>query len=79
MRKLKLETDELRVETFDPAPLTLRDGGTVLGHSDDRTTTEEPDTGERCEVVFLPETDWKTCRSCGITCLTCNITCEPCA
>lgn len=69
MPKLTLQLDALQVETFDPSPTAGTRAGTVHAHSDEA----EPGTGE---VVLIPETDYKTCRSCPICTL--RITCDPC-
>jgi len=78
MRKLKLEIDDLEVESFE-AGQEHRRSGTVRGHDDDTMETEwctgYPDCGvseQGCKTPYL--TCYGTCR-CSENCETATIQC----
>ncbi len=52
MKKLSLEMDELRVESFSPVEAPVADRGTVHGNEV---------TGSKCSVVYCPFTAYATC------------------
>ena len=67
MIKMKLEIDDLRVESFATAS-AASERGTVHGRSD------EPEEGDA--VALLPVTDWKTCQGGDCTARTlCHYSC----
>ena len=68
MKKLKLDLDDLKVESFETTPETGNPRGTVVGYGD---------TFGRCETFDLI-TCFEPCETstCGHTCArTCNNTC----
>lgn len=72
MKKLKLDLDELAVETFDPAASEPGEG-TVLGEQVGNTLMLSCGRGP---CVTLAAT-CITCMTCGVTCLTCFVSCGP--
>ncbi len=52
MKKLSLEMDDLRVESFSTVEAPGADRGTVQGHEI---------TGSKCSVVYCPVTAYVTC------------------
>lgn len=60
MRKLKLEIEELAVETFEPAAEVAEKAGTVRAH----------DAAEAEMVISQPLSNcfWSACATCGIYC-----------
>ena len=72
MRKLKLQIDDLAIESF--ATVTVaRDEGTVVGHA----TQGNKDTCDPAVGSCFGYTCYETCQ-CGETKVdTCNFTCDP--
>jgi hypothetical protein len=74
MRKMKLEIDALRVDTFDTTAIVRRNPGTVRAHADAND--------DELIAITTPQTQerscWGTCKlSCWGTCeASCNGTCE---
>lgn len=58
MKKLKLELDTLRVDSFAPAPEPEKPGGTVAGHAATPTCPTHP----------LTQCPWSAFPTCGIWC-----------
>jgi len=66
MAKIRLDVDDLRVESFGTAA-GASERGTVHGRSG------EPEPGD---AAFLPVTDWKTCQGSDCTARTlCHYSC----
>jgi hypothetical protein len=83
MRKLKLDLDDLAVETFDPRPGLADPRGTLFGHDGTGATVCWGGTCPGCEYTQLRNTECATCweptcvptecGTCGET--TCSETC----
>ncbi|HEX8245517.1 MAG TPA: hypothetical protein VF541_18540 [Longimicrobium sp.] len=58
MRKLKLEIEELAVETFEPAADESERAGTVRAHDAEEMVASKP----------LSDCVWSLCQTCGIYC-----------
>jgi hypothetical protein len=69
MRKIKLETDALRVETFDVTPEIARWGGTVAGAERFAPATDDTRKPD-CDVSGSPTCGYSNCGD--NTCGTCD-------
>ena len=93
MNKLRLELDDLRVDTFSTSPSADEAGGTVRGHDDPSFFQPCQSYNVPCEVDYTdgcpPATMAATCagtcascNSCYYSCVTCwnscAPTCDPC-
>ncbi len=79
MKKLKLNLEELKVESFETTNKIFNKKGTVKGQTDNivdsRTVLSDcdcPETYDTCITEDPCNTD-NTCITCNYTCETCNI------
>lgn len=80
MKKLKLDLDDLRIDSFDTTPaFGERQRGTVVGAAPE-TYYGCNSEGETCDTCrTCNDTCWYTCGvSCGGTCNTCYTNCGTC-
>ena len=81
MQKLKLDLEELAVETFDTTPVRL-DRGTVLGHGPDTFQNTCMTCHTYCDCEPSSRTEVSGCgtcdASCGGSCDSCIDTCKAC-
>ncbi len=79
MKKLKLNLDDLKVESFETTPEQPKPKGTVVGNAEP-TELQPCDYSENptdCLCVTYAATCPNTCyNTCASTCSTCGSTCE---
>jgi hypothetical protein len=83
MKKLRLELDDLRVDTFSTSGSASGQGGTVRGHNVTRGPSYDepciPDYTDGCPPYTQADTCASACGTCDYSCYgSCQNTCATC-